>query len=302
MSLLERWFPGERLELDRTSRARLPGSFVSLSDGITHYEIAGPEGAPPIVLIHGFSVPLFIWDPTFEALAEAGFRVLRYDLYGRGYSDRPRRSNAAPLFVRQLTELLDALYIAQPVGIVSLSMGGVIAAEFLRRQPQRVRALSFLDPAGFDLELPLAVRLLNLPVLGELALGIFNRFGSRSLMMAMLSDFYQPSQAALDAFVPRYEAQMAYRGFKRSLLSTLRAGMLDEDLALFASVAAAGKPVQLIWGRQDRTVPFKHHERFLNLVPQTEFHAIERAGHIPHFEQTELVNPLLVDFLRRAYN
>lgn len=37
--------------------------------------------------MHGFSVPYYIWEPTFAALVQAGLRVLRYDLYGRGYSD-----------------------------------------------------------------------------------------------------------------------------------------------------------------------------------------------------------------------
>jgi pimeloyl-ACP methyl ester carboxylesterase len=51
-----------------------------LSNGVVHYELTGSEDAPVVVLVHGFSVPCYVWDPTFEALTEAGFRVLRYDL------------------------------------------------------------------------------------------------------------------------------------------------------------------------------------------------------------------------------
>ena len=94
---------GETEELNEATRASAPGSFVQLSDGCTHYELGNsllPAGAPfgdnkgkgvraPVVLVHGFSVPYFIWDPTFEFLTKSGFRVLRYDLFGRGYSDRP---------------------------------------------------------------------------------------------------------------------------------------------------------------------------------------------------------------------
>jgi pimeloyl-ACP methyl ester carboxylesterase len=54
------------------------------------------------VLIPGFSVPYVIWDPTFEDLVEKGFRVLRYDLFGRGYSDRPDAIYDLELFDRQL--------------------------------------------------------------------------------------------------------------------------------------------------------------------------------------------------------
>ena len=79
----------EQHELDATVRARMPGQFAKLSDGYTHYELGGPSQGRVVVLAAGFSVPYYIWDPTFAALTAAGFRVLRYDYYGRGYSDRP---------------------------------------------------------------------------------------------------------------------------------------------------------------------------------------------------------------------
>ena len=62
---------------------------MRLSDGFTHYELGGPPTGHLVVLAAGFSVPYYIWDPTFSALTEAGVRVLRYDYYGRGFSDRP---------------------------------------------------------------------------------------------------------------------------------------------------------------------------------------------------------------------
>ncbi|MDA1330176.1 MAG: alpha/beta hydrolase [Chloroflexi bacterium] len=299
MSLLERFFTGERLELNERTRGDMQGRFVQLSDGITHYEIEGPRDGPLVVLIHGFSVPQFIWDPTFKALVVAGFRVLRYDLFGRGFSDRPHRTNNRDFFVRQLSELLDALAIQEPANLVSLSMGAVVAVEFANRYPERVGTLSFIDPAGFDLELPCTVRLVFVPVIGEILLGMFNLLGTKALLVSMLGDFYKPTQEALNAFVPRYQTQMLYRGFKRSLLSTLRAGMLDEDLSPFRKLATSPIPIQLIWGWEDATVPYKHHKTFLQLLPQTEFHPIDQAGHIPHFERPDVVSPILVEFLQR---
>src|SRR5919109_740116 len=72
-------------------------------------EAAGEDGLSDVVLVHGFSVPFFIYDPTFEFLTRAGFRVLRYDLFGRGFSDRPKARYNIDLFVRQLGELLDGV-------------------------------------------------------------------------------------------------------------------------------------------------------------------------------------------------
>src|ERR1700722_14337737 len=100
------WHDQERADLTDEARQGVDGNFIRLGDGIVHYQIAGPPSARTIVLVHGFSVPYFIWDPTFDALVASGLRVLRYDLYGRGWSDRPEVSYDADLFDRQLAELL----------------------------------------------------------------------------------------------------------------------------------------------------------------------------------------------------
>src|SRR5690349_4817006 len=98
----------ERLELDSATRASMPGQFAKLTDGYTHYQLSGPQDGRVVVLAAGFSVPYYIWDPTFNALTSAGFRVLRYDYYGRGYSDRPGIAFTDEMYVRQLEELLQA--------------------------------------------------------------------------------------------------------------------------------------------------------------------------------------------------
>jgi len=118
------WLLGgkERLELDAEARADMTSeSFVALSDGVTHYQWGGPERGRKVVFVHGFSSPMFIFDPVFRALTDAGLRVLRYDLYGRGLSDRPRARYDADLFDRQLGELLDAQRVTEPVDVVGLS-------------------------------------------------------------------------------------------------------------------------------------------------------------------------------------
>lgn len=283
----------ETLALNPETRAALPGEFVRLSDGFTHYELAGPADAPAVVLVHGFSVPYFIWEPTFEFLTQADFQVLRYDLYGRGYSDRPRRRYDLELFDRQLLELLDALALRTPVKLVGLSMGGIITSNFVLRYPERVSKLILIDPAGFPLSNLWYTRLLRIPVLGEL---IFSLLGDGLLLKSMAGDFYDPED--VDYFIEHYRPPMRYRGFKRALLSTLRAGVLADQRDLYRRLGQTQTPVQLIWGRHDATVPFAHSQHLLELVPRAQFHPINDAGHIPHYERPEVVNPRLREFLQ----
>src|SRR5262245_33250510 len=86
--LLPRACDGERRPVEEGRRNAAIHGIVRLSDGLVHYQIGG-AGRVPVVLIHGVSGPMAVWDKTYAALVSAGFRVLRYDLYGRGWSDRP---------------------------------------------------------------------------------------------------------------------------------------------------------------------------------------------------------------------
>src|SRR5437588_1686896 len=128
----------EHLDLDATARARMPGQFAKLSDGYTHYEIGGPAEGPGgrvVVLAAGFSVPYYIWDPTFKALKDAGFRVLRYDYYGRGYSDRPPIPFTDDMYMEQLHQLLDAAHISRTFDLVGISFGGSFITSFADKYP-----------------------------------------------------------------------------------------------------------------------------------------------------------------------
>ncbi len=283
----------ERQALDDRARWTAPGRFAALSDGFTHYQLTGPAEGPPIVLIHGFSVPSFIWDGTFEALGEAGFRVLRYDLYGRGFSDRPKTAYGMALYIRQLSGLLDAAGVQGKVGLVGLSMGGGIAAAFAAAYPGRISRIVLMDPAPSSAP-PLTARILGLPLLGDYLVGTLGRF---ILPAGQSSDFFDPS-AMPAGYLERYRVQMRYRGFSRAIASSVRhifdAGYMER----YAALEKTGLPILLVWGRQDRTAPFADSQRLLGLMPGAVFLPVDRAAHLPHIERPDEVIPALVDFFK----
>jgi pimeloyl-ACP methyl ester carboxylesterase len=276
--------------LDAEARAGAPGGFVDLADGRTHFVLEGPEAGMRVVLVHGFSVPLYIWDSTAAALTGAGHRVLRYDLFGRGYSDRPRVRYDADLFDRQLTGLLDSLGWHDPVHVVGLSMGGLVAATVAGRHPARVRSLTLIAPAADPRS---AVHgLLKVPLLGR---WVWQTEVVPDLADGQLGDFAEPDR--WPGWPDRYRAQMRYRGFGRALLSTLREAEGVSTDSVYAQAARAGVPVLLIWGTGDRVVPFANSEGVRRALPDARFVPVERAGHLPHMERTDVVNPLLLEFL-----
>lgn len=284
----------ETKPLNESTRKEADGSFIQLSDGITHYQLGGDKNGDVVVLVHGFSVPSFIYDPTFEFLSKQNFHVLRYDLFGRGYSDRPNTQYDIHLFVKQLKELLDKLNFKK-VNLVGLSMGGPITAKFIEEHPQYVSKHVLIDPAGAKpIKFSSLLKVVKIPILGELLLGLF---GSGSMIKSVAGDLFTPE--LVEHFQEKYAVQMQYHGFKYAILSTMRNKMLDTFLEVYEQIGKLNKPTLLFWGRQDSTVPFEHSELILKSISQAEFYVIENCGHIPHYEKPNEVNPILFNFLKR---
>lgn len=276
----------EHSVLDADARSSAPGQFVELSDGVTHYELGGPEGGQVVVLIHGFSVPYYIWDTTFVALADAGFRVLRFDAFGRGYSDRPAVDYDGALFERQVLELVDSLELSGPVDLVGLSMGGAVTARVAANSPERIRRLVFVDPTTRATPAP------DMPqVLGEIYSGITTL---PTMAEGQLTDFLYPEN--YPDWVERYRGQMHYEGFRRAIVSTTYHFRPEDHFASFLRLAEHDIPVMLIWGKQDRVLDISG-AAALQEIMDLKFLPVDEAGHLPHIEQSELVNPAITEFL-----
>lgn len=281
----------EHLDLTAEARQGVPGQFATLSDGVTHYEVGGPEDGPRVMLVHGFSVPSYIWDSTFVALTTAGFRVARYDTYGRGWSDRPDVPYTLALYDRQLGDLLDSLGWDEPVHLIGLSFGGPVTGQFTAQHPTRVRTLTLVDPAAGQLgSVP---SFFGWPVIGE---ALFQAIAVPTMADGQASDFVNPGK--WPDWADRYRVQQQYRGFGRSLLRTrLDNNGVSLD-SIYARVGATGRPSLLLWGTEDQTVPIARAADVQRAIPHIEFHAIERAGHLPHMERSDVLHPLLLTFLR----
>jgi pimeloyl-ACP methyl ester carboxylesterase len=274
--------------------------FVPLSEGVTHYELTGPEDGPSIILIHGASGPMGVWDATAPALATAGFRVLRFDLYGRGLSDRPPLSRyALDTYARQTTELAERVGLRWPVHLVGSSMGAMVSTEIARAAPDKVRALSFVGPAGFPLQVSPLARLMNIQGVGEY---LMKSAGDSSLSEHHRRYFFRPER--FTALQGRFERQLQVKGSKQAILATFRNVPLQDYLEGYAALGGLQKPVQIIWGREDRAFPYEHHTKLLALLgqgaPTPEFIGIEATGHLPQVEAADTVTAALVAFCRAA--
>ncbi|KAK6978185.1 Alpha/Beta hydrolase protein [Favolaschia claudopus] len=114
------------------------GKYVQLPMGRVRYWLVGPPNGKKITLIHGLSLPSFVFQHLIPILTAANYQVLIYDLYGRGYSDAPRATAYdAKLYVTQLALLLQHIGWAK-THLLGFSMGGAIAASFVAAFPDLV--------------------------------------------------------------------------------------------------------------------------------------------------------------------
>ncbi len=285
---------GDSVVLDSAARAQLPGNFIELEDGVLSYYLKGPEDGEKVVLVHGFSTPKFVWDNNIDVLTDAGYRVLAYDHYGRGFSDRPKITYNQELYTRELLNLLNALAITEPVTLVGYSMGGGNVIGFAASYPQRVKKLILIAPVGNMPKPSGLMSLASLPLIGEWLMNVVYR-------EALLEGIRKDADAGqgTPGMLQNFAAQLQFKGYTDALLSTLRNYPMADLSDDYARVGASGIPVYAIWGTLDSTVPFSGAELAKIEIPGLEIFPIEGAEHSVTYARAGLVNNILLDVLGR---
>jgi pimeloyl-ACP methyl ester carboxylesterase len=276
----------EKKTLTDAERKNATGSFIKLSQGITHYELKGPQNGEVIILVHGFSVPYYIWDGTYEYLVSKGYKVLRYDTYGRGYSDRPDVVYDKELYDKQLLELISQLKLPAKVNLAGVSFGGKIVTSFACSHPNLVNKVILIDPA-YETKKPNAPKYL----------AMYNEaVNSDERANSQVTDFKYPKLHP--EWKKRYLPQMRYKGFRNALVSTL----YDYEYKGRESNTClnnANKQVLLIWGKDDKTVPFTFSDSIRSVL-KVDFFPVTDAAHLPFLEKPDSVNAKILSFLKEG--
>lgn len=278
-------------ELNATTRQPFGGNFVKTATGTTHYQLAGDPSAPLVVLVHGLSIPSYVWQPTFDFLLNSGYRVLRYDHFGRGLSDRPDIRYHIDDYVQQLHEVMQALALEQPHHIIGLSMGGAVVTRYVNAHPEHIRRVILIDPL-FEMPTRPEIKLLQIPLLGD--------FMAKAMIVpkiegGLAETVYDPT--VFPDWHEQFARQKAFKGFAQAIKRTLVALNQDHFIADYRQLGQQGKPIMLFWGNEDQVTPVTHSERLRELIPAIEFHLIKQSGHLPHYEKPDQVNPFIRSFL-----
>jgi pimeloyl-ACP methyl ester carboxylesterase len=257
------------------ARKDAPGKFALLSQGVTHYQWLGPDRGPVALCIHGLTTPSFVWRGMAAGLALMGFRVLIYDLYGRGFSDRPKGKQDAAFFLQQLNDLLIHEKVDGPLTVVGYSMGGAIGAHFTAAHPGAVKQLILLAPAGMQHAVgKSAIFARDTPILGD---WLFLLTYPRALRRGIKSE--ADLKSSVENMTALQNAETDRRGYFPAVLSSFRGILRETAEDAHRAIAAAGVPVLAVWGAQDDVIPLEARDILAKWNPNATHAVIDGAGH-----------------------
>jgi len=241
-----------RPQIGPTERHGAKGDFIQLSQGVTHCRWAGSARGPVAVVVHGVATPMMSMEAVAEGLGRLGYRVLLYDLYGRGLSDAPAGRQDRAFFLRQLSDLCAYHGLTEEITIAGYSMGGSIATAFATEFPHSVKQVILVAGTGIKTNESRFSRFCRrVPWLGD---WIHAAFARDRILKAIPERGETPE---IDRILRAQRKSLDRRGYLPSLLSSRRGIMAEDQESDHRKLWRQGIPVTAIWAGQDAIIPLR---------------------------------------------
>lgn len=259
----------------------------------------------PLVLLHGFGASIGHWRKNIPVLADAGYQVFAIDLLGFGGSDKPPLEYTMELWEELVNDFWSA-HIQQPTVFVGNSIGGLLSLMVIANHPEIAAGGILINCAGglshrpHELNPPLRLamgafnRLVRSKLTGKV---LFNRVRQKSQIRRSLMQVYRDRTAVTDELVDILYQPSCDPGAQQVFVSILTAPPGPTPAQLLPKVKC---PLLVIWGTADPWTPINGAKIYQELSAQglpVQVKPIENAGHCPHDEAPDKVNPIIIDWL-----
>ena len=265
--------------------------FAESRDGLKlRYEVRG-EGEP-VALIMGFSGSGRGWGEPFLKLMEARFRIFVIDNRGTGECDKPDTEFTLGDMAADVAAVLDHAKTPR-AHVFGISMGGMIAQEFVLAHPARTRGLVLgCTNCGASHSIaadPAAIANL-MPVPGMDPLELARRAFSVACGKAFLNS--AAGQATLvQAIVEMGNYPMT------PMYTFMRQGQAIGGFDSFARLGQIKSSTLIIHGDDDSIVPYPNAEVLQGAIAGSKKHTLKAAGHMFFWEAPEETVRVAGDFL-----
>lgn len=258
---------------------------------------------PALVLLHGFPTSSWDWHLLWPQLVRH-YTLIAPDLYGFGFSDKPRQFRYSIGDQADWIEGLLALLGVKEAMLLAHDYGDTVAQELMARQLDRMQSdergvywqcVALLNGGLFpETHRPRPIQhLLNSP-LGPLVSRLLNRKRFGKSFAAVFGESHQPTAAALDCF---WELISLYGGHR---IAHLLIRYINERSAnrtrWVGALSNWQAPLCLINGPDDPVSGQHLVTRFAKLVPAAPCFVLPGVGHYPQVEDPEGVLAALHTF------
>lgn len=255
--------------------------------------VAGPQGAPVVVLVHGIGDKAARdWDGLLPVLARE-YRVVAVDLPGFGRSSRDNAAYTPDNYTAFLHHVIREHVPRRPVMLVGHSMGGALALRYAARQPQDVTALVLVDVPG------ILHRLAYSQYLSHLGLNLLPS------LYPVQNDHLHNLATNLLGFIekarPAPEVIVANAALRKSLLNAEPAKIAGLALGIedfSQDIGNVQAPTLLLWGGRDQLAPLRNARVLLASMQRARLEVFEHSGHTPMEDAPEAFNARVLEFLR----
>lgn len=247
---------------------------VRLGGADVHFYRAERGGrGPPLMMVHGLGSSANAFFRTLGPLAKSFSSVFAIDLPGNGFSPVP---GGGPMPVRDQVELLLEFrkrIIGERVFLLGNSLGGGMALNMAFREPEALRALGLVSPAGAQITDERFQQLLQ-------SFQVKDAKGARVLAHKL---FVKPPLSLL-LFADELRKMMSSQTVK-----SIVAAISTADLVQGAQLSALPMPTLLIWGQSEKLLPYEGLAFFRAHLPaHAEIREVKGFGHMPQMEHPRI--------------
>ena len=283
----------------------IPGArsaYIPFGDYETYYEVVGPDGGQPVLLVHGIGggSSLFQYRKNAAELARRGYEVYALDLLGFGRSSRPAMRTTQDLHVAQLESFAETV-IGEPTVLVGNGLSAAYSIRLAAERPDLIEALVLIGPTGYE---RLArgqgeARVEAFETLsGFLGNVLYTLLVAENIQELFLLDAYASEASLTPKVRAEFDQQLRAENAKWVILSFV-SGNLDQDVSGYWGQTA--QPALILWGAEAETTPVGDADPFLAERPEVELVTIDGAKLLPNEDQPEAFNRAVLSFLGAVF-
>ncbi len=249
---------------------------------VIHFDDRGPKEDFAIIFLNSLGTDFRVWDKLLHVLGDR-FRTVRIDKRGHGLSTNYKNHISIESLAEDVSNLVDYLNLKN-ICLVGLSIGGLIALEFIKKRPNICNKLILCDTAP--------------------------KIGSQDMWADRINRVKEGGiEAISDDILARWFSNSFLKDqsdelqiWRSMLTRTTISGYIGcceaiSECDLTEQAKIINMPTLVIVGEEDGSTPINLVKDAANLIKGSIFKVIKKAGHLPCVEQPSKVGSIFLQFL-----